>query len=76
MEVSARELVKRKKKEAQLRRQLQVKEAERLDMEERYATLQEEATAKTTKLKEVWKQFQATKEEVGDALRVYGGVVM
>ena len=64
IEESARELKKRKKKEAKLKEQLQKKEAERQDIEERYASLQEEAVGKTKKLKEVWKQFQQTKEEV------------
>ena len=35
-------------------------------LEEKYASLQEEATGKTKKLKEVWKQFQASKDEVGN----------
>ena len=47
-----------------MRSQLEQKEAEKLDIEERYANLQEEATGKTKRLKEVWKQFQQTKEEV------------
>ena len=38
-------------------------------MEEKYASLQEEATAKTKKLKEVWRQFQGTKEEVSHGHR-------
>lgn len=66
LEESARELKKRKKKEAKLREQLEQKEAERLDIEERYASLQEEAVGKTKKLKEVWKQFQQTKEEIAE----------
>lgn len=64
LESSAKELEKRKKKESMLRQQLQQKEVEKMDMEEKYATLQEEATGKTRILKEVWKQFQQTKEEV------------
>ena len=64
LDKSAKELEKRKKKERQLRSQLEQKEAEKLDIEERYANLQEEATGKTKRLKEVWKQFQQTKEEV------------
>lgn len=61
---SAKELEKRKQKESLLKLQLQEKEAEKLDIEEKYATLQEEAAGKTRILKEVWKQFQQTKEEV------------
>lgn len=66
LEESAKELEKRKKKEGQLKKQLHKKEAEKLNIEEKYATLQEEATGKTRILKEVWKQFQQTKEEVGN----------
>lgn len=65
LDKSAKELQKRKRKEKQLRSQLEQKEAEKLDIEERYANLQEEAAGKTKRLKEVWKQFQQTKEEVG-----------
>lgn len=42
-------------------------------MEEKYATLQEEAAAKTARLKEVWREFQQAKEEVGLSV-VCGGV--
>jgi kinesin family protein 3/17 len=65
LEASAKELEKRKKKESKLKDQLHAKEAEKLDIEEKYATLQEEAAGKTRILKEVWKQFQQAKEEVG-----------
>ena len=64
LEASAQELAARKKKEAKLRRQLREKEVEHQDMEEKYASLQEEAVGKTKRLKEVWKQFQQAKEEV------------
>lgn len=64
LESSAKELEKRKEKESRLREQLRKKEAEKLDMEGKYATLQEEAVGKTRILKEVWKQFQQTKQEV------------
>ena len=64
LESSAKELEKRKKKESKLKQELHKKEAEKLDIEEKYATLQEEATGKTRILKEVWKEFQQTKEEV------------
>ena len=40
------------------------KEAEKVDIEEKYASLQEEAAAKTARLKDVWKQFQKAKKEV------------
>ena len=64
LEASAQELAARKKKEAKLRRQMREKEVEHQDMEEKYASLQEEAVGKTKRLKEVWKQLQQAKEEV------------
>ena len=64
LESSAKELEKRRKKEASLKQELKKKEAEKLDIEEKYATLQEEAAGKTRILKEVWKEFQHAKEEV------------
>lgn len=73
LESSAKELEKRKKKEDQLKQQLHRKEAEKLNIEEKYATLQEEAAGKTKILKEVWKQFQQTKEEVCGCM--YNGVL-
>ena len=35
-----------------------------MDYEEKYASLQDEAAAKTRKLKEGWKQLQAVNNEV------------
>ena len=64
LESSARELEKRMRKEGILKQQLREKEAEKQNMEEKYTTLQEEAAGKTFILREVWKQFQHTKEEV------------
>lgn len=64
LESSARELEERQRKEEILKKKLKKKEAEKHDIEVKYATLQEEATGKTLILKEVWKQFQHTKEEV------------
>lgn len=39
-------------------------QAERLDIEEKYVSLQEEAAGKTRKIKRVWSMLQATKREV------------
>ena len=72
LEQSAKELENRKKKEAKLRRQLQKKEAEQHDIEEKYANLREESEGKTKRLKEVWKQLQHAKEEAS----VYTFIVM
>ena len=72
LESSARELEKRKKKEMKLKQTLQKKTAEKVYMEEKYATLQEEAVGKTRILKEVWKQFQQAKDEVHNRM---GGAI-
>lgn len=66
LEDSARELEERKVKEAALREALEKKEAERLDMEERYSSLQEEAAGKTRKLKKVWTLLMSAKAEIAD----------
>jgi kinesin family protein 3/17 len=39
-------------------------QAERLDIEEKYTSLQEEAQGKTKKLKKVWTMLMAAKSEV------------
>lgn len=66
LEESARELEERRKKEAELRQALQQKEAERLDIEEKYSNLQEEAAGKTKKLKKVWTLLMSAKSELTD----------
>lgn len=47
MEESAKELEETILKEASIRKALQEKEAERMDIEEKYSSLQEEAAGKT-----------------------------
>ncbi|GAB6032934.1 Kinesin-like protein kif3a [Chamberlinius hualienensis] len=66
LEESARELEERRKKEDELRLALQQKEAERLDIEEKYSTLQEEAAGKTKKLKKIWSMLMNAKSDLGD----------
>ncbi|XP_064481967.1 kinesin-like protein KIF3A isoform X2 [Ornithodoros turicata] len=66
LEESAQELEERRQKEAALREALQQKEAERLDIEERYSSLQEEAAGKTKKLKKVWTMLMSAKAEMAD----------
>lgn len=41
-----------------------LKQQERLDIEEKYTSLQEEAQGKTKKLKKVWTMLMAAKSEV------------
>ncbi|KDR15685.1 kinesin-like protein KIF3A [Zootermopsis nevadensis] len=66
LEASARELEQRRCKEEQLRQALQQKEAELIDIEERYSTLQEEAAGKTKKLKKVFGMLMSAKAELSD----------
>ena len=47
----------RRAREHELRAALEEKEAERIDIEEKYKSLEEEATGKTKKLKKVWHLF-------------------
>uniref|UniRef100_A0A673MQK2 Kinesin-like protein n=1 Tax=Sinocyclocheilus rhinocerous TaxID=307959 RepID=A0A673MQK2_9TELE len=64
LEESNNELEERRKRAEQLRRELEEKEQERLDIEEKYTSLQEEAQGKTKKLKKVWTMLMAAKSEV------------
>lgn len=66
LEESAQELEERKQKEKELRQALEKKEAERLDIEEKYSSLQEEAAGKTKKLKKVWTMLMSAKAEMAD----------
>ena len=49
---------------------LEAKQAERLDIEEKYNSLQEEAAGKTKKLKKVWTMYNAAKSELEDVRQV------
>ncbi|KAL1138706.1 hypothetical protein AAG570_008768, partial [Ranatra chinensis] len=66
LEMSAKELELRIQREHELRNQLEEKEAERLDIEEKYSSLQEEATALTKKIKRITALLSAAKEELKD----------
>lgn len=50
LEQSAKELSARKEREKELQKLIEEKEQERIDIEEKYASLQEEAAGKTNKL--------------------------
>merc|ERR1719264_128331 len=63
---SAKELEETIATEQKLREKLEAKEAERLDIEEKYSSLQEEAAGKTRKLKKVWGMYQSAKAELVD----------
>ncbi|XP_032811281.1 kinesin-like protein KIF3A isoform X1 [Petromyzon marinus] len=66
LEESNMELEERRKRAEKLRRELEEKEQERLDIEEKYNSLQEEAAGKTKKLKRVWTMLMAAKSEMAD----------
>nr|XP_033783417.1 kinesin-like protein KIF3A isoform X1 [Geotrypetes seraphini] len=66
LEESNNELEERRRRAEQLRRELEEKEQERLDIEEKYTSLQEEAQGKTKKLKKVWTMLMAAKSEMAD----------
>merc|ERR1712106_1288831 len=63
---SAKELEETIETEQKLRQQLKAKEAERVDIEEKYSSLQEEASGKARKLKKVWSMLQSAKSELTD----------
>ena len=66
LDESAKELEETIKKEEELRKALEEKEAEKLDIEEKYANLQDEAAGKSRKLKKVWTMLQSAKSELSD----------
>uniref|UniRef100_A0A0K0FGM0 Kinesin-like protein n=1 Tax=Strongyloides venezuelensis TaxID=75913 RepID=A0A0K0FGM0_STRVS len=66
LEESNIELEQSKQSEEELKKVLKEREAERLDIEEKYSSLQEEANGKTKKLKKVWTLLCDAKEELKD----------
>uniref|UniRef100_A0A8D0H2G1 Kinesin-like protein n=1 Tax=Sphenodon punctatus TaxID=8508 RepID=A0A8D0H2G1_SPHPU len=66
LEESNMELEERRRRAEQLRKELEEKEQERLDIEEKYTSLHEEAQGKTKKLKKVWTMLMAAKSEMAD----------
>ncbi|MBN3304171.1 KIF3A protein, partial [Amia calva] len=66
LEESNNELDERRKRDEQLRRELEEKEQERLDIEEKYTSIQEEAQGKTKKLKNVLTMLTALELEMPD----------
>ncbi|GAB1597339.1 kinesin-like protein KIF3A [Argonauta hians] len=63
---SAIELEERKKREEELRIALEEKEQERIDIEEKYSSLQDEIVGKTKKLKKCWTMLMQAKSEMAD----------
>lgn len=66
LEASITQLEEVAKNELELKESLQKKEAERIDIEERYSTLQEECIGKTKKLQRVMQMLMGAKSELAD----------
>uniref|UniRef100_A0A1I7ZH11 Kinesin-like protein n=2 Tax=Steinernema glaseri TaxID=37863 RepID=A0A1I7ZH11_9BILA len=66
LEESNRELERARRNESELRKALETRHAERLDIEEKYNSLQEEASGKTKKLKKVWQLLNGARAELND----------
>lgn len=66
LEVSIAQLEEAAKNELELKESLQKKEAERIDIEERYSSLQEECIGKTKKLHRVMQMLMGIKSELAD----------
>lgn len=66
LEAAAKELEERKAREEHLTNQIKQKESEKLDVEEKYSNLNEEAVALTRKIKKAQSTLMALKEELQD----------
>lgn len=66
LEMAAAELEQSIKAQEQLEQTLQQREAQRIDFEERYSSLQEEAVGKTKKLKKLTTMIVSVKTELAD----------
>lgn len=60
------ELIAKKEVEASLHRRMAEQEDEKLVLEEKYSSLNEEVTSKTKKLKKIWSKYQQAKVEIKD----------
>ncbi|XP_018789911.1 PREDICTED: kinesin-like protein KIF3A [Bactrocera latifrons] len=66
LEQSLAELEEREQAEKQLQQTLQQKETERIDIEERYSSLQEASTGSTKKIHRVMQMLMSVKSELAD----------
>jgi kinesin family protein 3/17 len=71
LRIANQELIAKKETEAILARKMAEKEAEKLDLEEKYSSLNDEVTTKTRKLKKVWSKYQQAKAEITDLEREF-----
>lgn len=66
LEKSEKELEKRLKREEELKKRLTEQEAEKIDLEEKYSSLNEEVKSKTNKLKKLRTMIMQAKSELED----------
>jgi hypothetical protein len=60
------ELERRKEEEERIKKELQDKADQKIELEQQYASIQDEVEVKTKKLKKVWGKFQSAKSEITD----------
>ena len=65
------ELIAKKEVESSLHRRMAEQEDEKLVLEEKYSSLNEEVTSKTRKLKKIWSKYQQAKAEIKDLEREF-----
>jgi kinesin family protein 3/17 len=66
MKKQKEELARRKEEEEKIKKQLQDKNDERVELEQQYASIQDEVEVKTKKLQKLFAKFKAAKSEVHD----------
>jgi kinesin family protein 3/17 len=66
MKKQKEELARRKEEEEKIKKQLQDKNDERIELEQQYASIQDEVEVKTKKLQKLFAKFKAAKSEVHD----------
>ena len=71
LRIANQELIAKKETKAILARKMADKEAEKLDLEEKYSSLNDEVNTKTRKLKKVWSKYQQAKAEISDLEREF-----
>ncbi|XP_065186988.1 kinesin-like protein KIF3A [Sycon ciliatum] len=64
LEQSSKQMAVQQERREALQQELDEQEAKRIMLEEQYSSLQEEAAAKTKKLKKIWTMYQRAKEEI------------
>ena len=66
IEQRQRKLLDQQEKEHVLKKQLEAKQGAQMQLEETYASLQEEVDVKSKKLKKLWAKLQAVRSEISD----------